>query len=273
MIRWCIAVTLLVAAPTARADSDAPPRWRTYAAFQNDVFTEVSPPIDDFGFTHDNVLSIVHTPGDLGFGGRAMHRWITSNRDYRRWDRVELVGLVEKRWPGLPIMLDTQGRVGPTLGGNFGGRYLQNGWHSVSGTGGTLEMGALANDYPGDRSVGLLVGGRGRAQLGDERLHGYTVLDGQLNAGGGGVSSGEAALGGSASTRHVGMHAEIAISRYRVSDEWLALPGAYRSGWQLEWRVGVHVAWSRFRVLYEYRANEGGSGEPIGVVAFEAVRR
>jgi hypothetical protein len=30
----------------------------------------------------------------------------------------------------------------------------------------------------------------------------------------------------------------------------------------------VEVAWSRYRLSYEYRANEGGSGEPIGVLAF-----
>ena len=262
----CLAHAGLVAA-------DEAPTWTTYAALRNDAFTDLTPPLDDQGFTHDNLVSLVRTHSALGFGGRAMHRWLTSNADYRRWDQLEIVALVEWR-PALASSLthiDTQGRLGPTLGGNFGGRYLQNGWHSVSGTGPTLEQGGLANDYAGDRSIGLVAGVRGRGQLGDDRLRGYAVMDGQVGLGGG-VSTIETALGGSASARHIGAHVEIAVTRYHASDELLALPGGYGSGWQLEWRAGVHVAWSRFRVSYQYRANEGGSGEPIGVIAFQSIR-
>jgi hypothetical protein len=269
-----LVIVVAALARDAAADPDPEPvRWRTYFAFRNDaIFTDLDPPVDDFGFTHDNVLSIVRTRGELGFGGRAIHRWITSRTDFRRWDQVELVGLVERHWPYLPIRLDTVGRFGPTLGGNFGGRYFQNGWHTLTGTGGTLETNSLADDYPADRRIGILAGARGRAQLGDDDLHGYAILDGQLGFGGGGVSTIETVLGGAASTRHVGAHVELAITRYRVSDEWMALPGGHRPGWQLEWRAGVHVAWSRFRLIYQYRANESGSGEPIGVLAFEARR-
>lgn len=261
-----LALGIVFAATTARADDI---EWRTYAAFRNDAFTDLTPPLDDFGFTHDNVLSVVRANGNLAFGGRAVHRWLTSTVDYRRWDQLDVLALVERALPEQHLVVS--GRVGPTLGGNFGGRYLQNGWHVISGTGPTLDDNALANDYPGDRSFGIVAGGRARGQLGAERGHGYAIVDGQLTMFGG-VSSIETAIGAAASTRHVGVHVELAVTRYHAVDGNLALPGGYGSGWQLEWRVGAHVAWSRFRVSYEYRANEGGSGEPIGVIAFQSKR-
>jgi hypothetical protein len=257
-----------MAATSARAET-----WHTYAAFRNDAFSELELPLDDQGFTHDNVFQLVRADGDLGFGGRAVHRWITSTIDRRRWDQVDVVALAEYRVPlatPLPLRIDTQGRLGPTLGGNFGGRYLQNGWHALTNSGPTLDEG-LANDYPGSRELGVLAGARARAQLGDAGVHGYAVIDGQL-ALAAGVSSLEAMLGGTAGTRHVGAHVEVALTGYRVSDELLALPGGYGAGWQLEWRAGVHVAWSRFRLTYQFRANEGGSGEPLGVIAFQSRR-
>src|SRR5258707_10372184 len=36
----------------------------------------------------------------------------------------------------LPI---SSAHIGPSFGGNFGGRYLQNGWHTISRTGPTLD--------------------------------------------------------------------------------------------------------------------------------------
>ena len=257
-----LVLALLVAGTeTAHAET-----WHTYAAFRNDVFTEVVPPIDDQGFTHDNVFSLVRRQENRGYGGRAVHRWITSRTDRRRWDQLDIVALAEQHadWVSL------EERLGPTLGGNFGGQYLQNGWHTLTRTGPTIDEG-LANDYAGTRDIGVLAGARARAQLGDARTHGYALVDGQVGLGAG-VSSFETAVGGSAGTRHVGAHLELAVTRYRVSDEYLALPGAYGDDWNLEWRVGVYVAWSRFRVSYHYRANEGGSGEPIGVFAFQSVR-
>jgi len=277
MGRWCVALVLTASMATSSAALADDSTWHTYAALRNDAFTDLTPPLDDQGFTHDNAFSLVRTRGDLGFGGRFMHRWLTSNVDYRRWDQLEVVSLVEWRVPtptigDLPFRIDTIGRFGPTLGGNFGGRYLQNGWHSLSGTGPTLESGYLADDYPGDRRIGVLAGARGRLQLGDDRLQGYAIVDVQAGLGGG-VSSFETVLGGASSARHLGAHVELAASRYHVSDDNLALPGGYGRGWQLEWRIGFHIAWSRFRVSYEYRANEGGSDEPIGVIAFESWRR
>lgn len=267
MKRWSavVASAAVYAAGIARAET-----WHTYAAFGNDVFTEIIPPIDDQGFTHDNVLSLVRRDGDRGYGGRAVQRWITSNVDRRRWDQLDVVALAEQHVAIDRVGLVFEEHVGPTLGGNSGGQYLQNGWHTLTGTGPTVDEG-LANDYPGGRQVGVLVGGRARAQVGDERVHGYAVVDGQVGLGAG-VSAIETALGGVAGTRHVGAQLELAVTRYRVSDDNLALPGGYGAGWNLEWRAGVYVAWSRFRVTYQYRANEGGSGEPIGVIAFQSVR-
>lgn len=270
-----VALAVIAHAGPARADDSAGIHWHIYAALRNDVFTEVIPPIDDRGFTHDNVVQTIRLDEDrrLGFGGRFVHRWITSRADRRRWDQVELTALAVRTGtvPFLPIFLDGTATLGPTFGGNFGGRYLQNGWHAITGTGPTVDEG-LANDYPAGRQIGIVAGARGRVRVGQQVAYGYGVLDTQLGLGGGGVSIIDAALGGVLGTRHVGAHAEVALTNYWVSDELLALPGGYDEGFHVEWRVGVHVAWSRFRLSYQYRANEGGSGEPIGVIAFESRR-
>jgi hypothetical protein len=225
--------------------------------------------MDDVGFTHDNVFSLRRAEDAYAFGGAFQHRFITSRTDRRRWDQVDLVAIGERV---LPHDLLAGVRFGPTLGGNFGGRWMQNGWHSITGTGPTIDQG-LANDYPGSRRVGLIGGARARWQQGNEWGLGYASVDGQLAVGQTGVTSFETAIGGHARWRHFGAGAELAVTRYHVGDPNLALPGGYRTGWQLEWRVGVDVAWSRFQLSYQYRANESGSGEPVGVVSFESRRR
>jgi hypothetical protein len=256
-----------------------------YAALQNDVFSELIPPMDDWGFTHDNVLAIGVVHGDYVIGGKLFDRWITSTQDRRRWDQVDLVATLEhslieteRGW-----LVAAQARLGPTLGGNYGGRYLQNGWHAISRTGPTVDDG-LANDYAGSRTYGVLVGKRVHVELDpwrDERAPDVTLWRSglraraysNLDAQGGwsaGVSSVEGALGGWLGARGVGVHVEAAVTRYHVADPNLALPGGYGVGWQFEWRAGIDVSWSRYRLAYEYRANEGGSGEPIGVVAFSS---
>jgi hypothetical protein len=251
-----------------------------YAALQNDVFTELIPPIDDTGFTHDNVLAIGVERGDCVLGGKIFDRWITSKTDRRRWDQLDLFATFEQiLWPAPVIdapavssrwRLSGQARVGPTFGGNFGGRYLQNGWHSISGTGPTVVEG-LANQYPGDTTVGIVGGARAHANLvtsqDNVRSNLYANVDGQGSIGAG-VSSLECSLGGWVGAHNVGAHVEAAVTRYHVADPNLALSGGYGLGWQFEWRAGIDLTWSRYRLAYEYRANEGGSGEPIGVVAF-----
>ncbi|HEY5924289.1 MAG TPA: hypothetical protein VIV11_21580 [Kofleriaceae bacterium] len=285
--RWAVLAIVCVPATVAHADEKSPPiaarpadssepYWFTYAAFRNDVFTELDPPIDDFGFTHDNVFVLRRQQGIYTFGGSFMHRWITSRMDRRRWDLVELFATGERElvvWTDAaerPHRVSATVRVGPTLGGNFGGRYMQNGWHEISETGPTVYEG-LANDYPGDRKLGFVIGSRVRASVGD-RLQGYGFVDGQVALGGTGVTAMQAALGGNAASKYLGVHLELGLTRYHVGDPYLALPGGYRPGFQLEWRLGVDVHWSRFRIGYEYRANESGSGEPMGVFELSTTR-
>lgn len=258
-----MAAAVLLIGGTARADT-----WRLRAAIDNDAFTEVIPPLDDQGFTNDLALAVVRTDGDLSLGGSISHRMITSRAGRFRWDQLDVVATAERTWPrGLA----TSVWLGATFGGNLGGLAMQDRWHAVTGTGPTIDEG-LSATYDGDRRAALLAGARETASIG-RRVQGYGVLAGQLALGSTGVSRIEAAAGvraiGRVGRTELGAHGELAVARYRVGDPNLALPGGYGAGWQLEWRLGAHVAWSRYRVSYEYRANEGGSGEPIGALAFE----
>jgi len=248
---------------SARAES-----WQLRVAHGNDAFTELIPPLDDQGFTCDLALGVQRTEGELALGGSVRHRMITSRAGRLRWDQLDAVATAERRWPrGL-----TAGAwLGPAFGGNLGGRAIQDRWHALTGTGPTIEEG-LQDTYDGGRRAGVLAGARGAASIG-ERVQGYGALAGQLALSGTGVSLVEATVGARAAGRlrgaTPGVHGELALARYRIGDPNLELPGGYGAGWQLEWRIGVQVAWSRYQISYEYRANEGGSGEPIGVLAFE----
>ena len=128
----------------------------------------------------------------------------------------------------------------------------------------------LQNVYPGDRRVGVVASGHARGSIGGDS-GAYGDAGGQLALGSTGVTMLAVASGVRAQHRWrggaIGAHVELAVTRYQVEDPYLALPDGYRTGWQLEWRIGVELATGRYRISYEYRANEG-SGEPIGVVAF-----
>lgn len=257
------AVAVLLLGGAAHAET-----WRLRAAIGNDAFTELIPPLDDQGFTNDLALAVARTGGDLSFGGAITHRIITARTGGLRWDQLDIVATAERTWPrGLAA----GAWLGAGLGGNFGGRAIQNWWHDVSGTGQTLEQG-LPPTYRGDRRAALLLGARETAAIG-RRVQGYHVLAGQLALGETGVTRTEAAAGvrgiGRIGRTELGAHGELAVAYYRVGDPDLKLRGGYGEDWQLEWRLGAHVAWSRYRISYEYRANEGGSGEPIGALAFE----
>ncbi|TMQ04527.1 MAG: hypothetical protein E6J90_44180 [Deltaproteobacteria bacterium] len=261
--RWLPLAAALALCRTASAES-----WGGRAAIGNDAFTDVIPPLDDQGFTNDLALEIHHLDDGLALGGSIFHRMITaSDFSRRRWDQLDLRATLAWRWRSA-IELDAW--LGPSFGGNFGGLAIQNTWHRWSGTGPTVNEG-LQNDYPGDRRAGIVAGGRARGSIGGD-LAGYGDATAQLALGSTGVTMFTIASGARAQHRWggttIGAHVELAVTGYHVEDPYLALPDGYRAGWQLEWRAGLDIAFGRYRISYEYRANEGGSGEPIGVVAF-----
>ena len=242
---------------------------------RNDTLTELVPPMDDLGFTNDLELAFWRPYRGFVIGGRVFDRLVTETADQfgpgeRRQDLLELVGTIEKTWGVIDLHSVTlTGRAGPVVTGNWGGRWYQNAFHTVCHCGTLLEEG-LAHRYPEGRAYGALIGARVVASEGGEHAQAYSAIDGQASLGTG-VTWVDAAMGGRLRTRvngvALGLHAEIAAMRFHVESDALAIPGGYRPGWQLGWRIGAHVAWGRVRVEYEYRANEGGSGEPIGALS------
>lgn len=241
-------------------------------AMGNDVFTDLDPPVDDDGFTHEFDIRFWRAHRGYQIGGRLFDRWVTEvpRSSGGRRDLVELVGTIERTWQAEKLELNASGRAGPSLTGNLGGRWTQNGFHTICGCGAKLDEG-LQSRYDGDGGIGTLIGSRVRGSTGIPEAQSYGVVDGQVVLGAG-VTWIDAAAGLRLATRigitELSAHAEVAVMRFHANDERLAMPGGYGTGWQGAYRIGVHVAWSRFRLEYQYRANEGGSGEPIGVVAF-----
>ena len=236
-------------------------------AIGNDVFTELVPPIDDNGLTNDIDVHFWRPYRDYLVGGRLVDRWITEATfmpGARRRDQLDLFATAERTFGLVTPSL----RLGPTFTGNLGGRWMQNGWHTLCRCGARLDQG-LQSEYEGDNDAGVLVGARVRVAYGT-RLQPYAFVDGQLSLGTG-LDMFESAGGLAVEQPHgrnrFGAHGEVAVLRTHVVDERLALPGSYRPGWHGAWRLGVHFARGRFRVDYEYRANEGGSGEPFAVIA------
>lgn len=238
-----------------------------HVAWGNDAFTRVTPPFDDNGFTADFAASAQLGLGRDFFGVAVASRWLTSTEDLRRWDQLDMFATAARTWPHVVAAA----RAGATIAGNLGGRYWQDRLHRAIGVEPTLATG-LQNEYDGDKRGAFVGGARVTGDTGDagDRWGGYAVADGQLAIGGTGVSSVAWAIGGRVTAPHVGAHVELAVTHYAVDDPNLALPGGYGAGWQLEWRAGVYGAWRGYRITYEYRANESGSGEPIGVLALDA---
>lgn len=257
-----IAVALGAPGAVARAD--------VRFAIGNDVFAS-TPPFDDDGFTNDLDLRFWRPYRGVLIGGEVLERWVTEvpRSGGRRRDLLELVGTGERSWGSAPRELTLTGRAGPTFSGNLGGRWGQNAFHTICQCGNTLDEG-LQRRYDSATDAGALVGGSARGSVGVPIAQAYAVIDAQ-GALGAGVSWLDAAAGGQlvirGGTTEIGAHLELAVMRYHVADSGLALPGGYRPGWQTAYRAGLYVARGRIRFEYELRANEGGSGEPIGIVA------
>ena len=246
-------------------------------ALGNDTLAGGRPPFDDDGFTHDFDIRFWRPHRGYLVGGRLYDRWITEvpRSAGGRRDLLELVATIERTWPAqlgesLVAGVTVAGRAGPSLTGNLGGRWMQSTFHGLCGCGETLEEG-LQRRYDGDGGIGALLGSSARGSVGVPVAQAYGIVDAQAVLGAG-VTFVDAAAGGQLAARiggtELAAHAEVAVIRFHAADDRLALPGGYGTGWQRAYRIGVHVAWSRFRIEYQYRANEGGSGEPIGVLAF-----
>ena len=257
-----VAVALCLVTADARADFRA--------TFRNDALADLDPPLDDDGFTNDLDFAFFRPLDGYLVGGRLLHRWITEPGGDRRWDHVELVATAERPWGRF---VTVSARLGPTVGGNWGGRWMQNGYHGLTRTGPTLDEG-LPDRYPEGRTIGVLAGGtlRGEYRVLGDHGRGFARLDGQVAAFAG-LTAIEGALGAELVGRHdrveFGLHTEVAVARFHANDAPLELPGGYGTD-ELEpaVRVGAHIAWARVRFDYEYRSNEGGSGEPVGLIGF-----
>jgi hypothetical protein len=235
----------------------------------NDAFTDLDPPVDDDGFTTDLALAFWRPYRGYLVGAAIFDRWFTEAGGSRRCDLLELVATGERTWTRGRVTLTAGARLGPVFTGNLGGRAMQNGYHTISGTGRTLDEGLQA-DYAGGTDAGILAGTRGRATIGT-RVQGYAALDGQLAAFTG-VTSLDAALGTHLAHRAghlvLGAHGELAVQRFHTADDRLALRGGHRTGFHGAWRAGIDLAYKRVRFDVQYRANEGASGEPIVTLAW-----
>jgi hypothetical protein len=242
-------------------------------AFDNDIFARFDPHDDD-GFTNDIDIRFWRPLAGYNIGGRLFDRWVTEEprvAGHRR-DLIELVASGERSWGDGPARLLTLGmRAGPVFTGNLGGRWMQNAFHITCHCGASLDEG-LQSQYQGGQDAGVMAGGTARGSIGLPWLQAYGVADTQAAAGTG-VTFVDVAAGGSAIGRfgptEVGFHFELALMRFHVvDDQGLGMPGGYRPGWQTGYRTGVYVAHAWLRVEYEMHSNEGGSGSPIGLVAF-----
>lgn len=258
-----MAVSALLIARLAHADG-----WEIRAAIGNDALNEFVSDTDDNGFTNDFRLAIQRRQGDLALGGSILDRMITSSEVMRRTDLVELFARVT--WLPTPLMA-LELRAGPTFVGGLGGLWVQTHWHRISNTG-PRDPRKVPTVYMHDVHTAGVVGLRTDAGYGGP-IRVYGSLDGQLAGGDTGVSFFEGTGGVRVSYRiwpvELGVFGELALGRYSVDDPALAVPGAYRPGWQLDRRFGVGVRVNRYRLTFEYHTNETSSGEALSQITFE----
>jgi hypothetical protein len=234
-------------------------------AIRNDVFTDVTPPADDDGFTHDFDIHFWRPYREYLVGARLVDRWVTERVVYGgiRRDLFDLLATAERTFGDV---LTPSLRIGPTFTGNLGGKVIQNAFHTTCHCGRKLSEG-LQDTYVGDNDIGLVTAARVYAATTVQPwLAPYAFVDGRLSLGTG-VSSFESTGGAQFRYWRMAAHVELAFMRFHLVDERFEMAGSYRSGWQFGWRAGLQYEKGRVRIGYEYRANEDGSGEPIGVVA------
>ncbi|MDB4959865.1 MAG: hypothetical protein JWO36_7434 [Myxococcales bacterium] len=257
-----VASTILVAG-VVRADV-----WEMDAVVGNDAFNGVLSHPDDNGFTNDLGLAIRRRRGDLALGGSVLDRMITSSGIMRRCDLVELFATITWFLDDLRMI---ELRAGPTVAGDLGGLWVQSHWHRLTRTG-PRDPRKLPSVYMHDFRTAGVAGLRAEAGYGGP-IRAYGTVDGQFAFGDTGVSFAEGAGGLRASYRigpvELGILGELALGRYRVDDAELAIPGAYRPGWQIDRRIGVRVGMHRYRVAFEYHTNETSSGEAFSEITFE----
>jgi len=193
---------------------------------------------------------------------------ITSRATMRRTDLIEVFARAALVLDDLAIL---ELRVGPTFVGDLGGQWVQSRWHRMTGTG-PRDPRETPSVYMHELRTAGVVGLRGETGYGGP-LRAYGSLDGQVAVGDTGVSFGEGAGGLRAGVRlgpvELAMFGELALGRYHVDDAELAMPGAYRPGWQIDRRIGARVGVGRYRVSFEYHTNETSSGEAFTEIMFE----
>lgn len=261
--RRLVVASAILFAGVVRADV-----WDMRAVVGNDAMNGIVSRPDDNGFTNDLSFAIHRRLGPLAFGGSILDRMITSTGPMRRCDLLEMFATVT--W-FLDDLLPIELRVGPTVVGDLGGLWVQSHWHRLTGTGPRDPRDTPAIYMNEFRAAGV-AGLRTEAGYG-RRIRAYGSLDGQVALGGTGVTFAEGVGGLRASYRlgpvELGILGEIALGRYSVDDPELAMPGAYRPGWQVDKRVGVGVGVYRYRLAFEYHTNETSSGEAFSEIVFE----
>jgi hypothetical protein len=261
-MRGAVAVTMLVAG-VVHADA-----WEMRAVLGNDAFDGVLSHTDDDGFTNDLSLAVRRRRGELALGGSVLDRMITSRAIMRRTDLIEVFARAAWMLDGVAML---ELRLGPSFVGDLGGEWVQARWHRMTHTG-PRDPRETPTMYMHELRAAGVVGLHGETGYGGP-LRAYSTLDGQLAVGDTGVSFGEGAGGLRLSYRfgpvELAMFGELALGRYHVDDAELAMPGAYRPGWQLDRRIGARVGVGRYRVSLEYHTNETSSGEPFTEIMFE----
>lgn len=269
-----IAVAVIAAALTAFAPTALAEPTEIRIAWWNDLFSEL-PPADDSGFTNDFELEVWCGR----FGGRLYYRIITEqvgSGDFAiptlRSDQLDLFATARerRRWRGFD--LDGRLRAGPTITGNLGGLAIQDGWHRLTRGGPTTDHG-LQDTYEGDDRIGAVAG----AWLSIDRAVGPLIagvaVDGQL-ALGTGVTSGAALARASVEIgpprSHLILSAELGVAEYAAGDPNLELSGGYGAGGSaLLFRLAIGLRHQGTRFGFQFRANESGSGEPMGLFWLE----